>query len=487
MLTMKELYNQWSTENPYHFQQTLLKSFSGICNRFHFLCDLPYDSISQEMLDALYSTAPDKDTLDRMRYLIGRLDVYVQKQVHPSIRAKLSKEKAVWMILREPSALSNMAICDLVSTIASQPTSTFDQLAALYIMRENSNVAEATANYCRSTCLAMENICHRIPHEITDEEYQEAIDSLSEWRRPVARKLINVVKELANENKYATKVTDIDRLEYSLDISLSELHQLWLRTYNSEFTQNSLNTLNIAWNVIAPLSDTAYRDIRPPDIQLMIVSKPATTQYAVKRLYLKLDHFAYALDIVNRERARMLVVNDVIVQRRSIFSEADIENLKAHIGEPGVDVTLVLIYTGLRAGELAGIRKTDVNLALREMRGGNKSKWSINRLIPIHSVIYPIICKWMDNYNEFLIHYTNGTQARNRLIEENITMASSAFCKSVHIPHECRHTFYTRLEDAGVSSSCISQLVGHCPKGVGERVYTHITPQQLKNAVNRLS
>lgn len=76
MLTMKELYHQWSTENPYHFQQTLLKSFSGICNRFHFLCDLPCDSISQEMIDSLYSTAPDKDASDKMRYLIGRLDVY---------------------------------------------------------------------------------------------------------------------------------------------------------------------------------------------------------------------------------------------------------------------------------------------------------------------------------------------------------------------------------------------------------------------------
>ena len=52
-----------------------------------------------------------------------------------------------------------------------------------------------------------------------------------------------------------------------------------------------------------------------------------------------------------------------------------------------------------------------------------------------------------------------------------------------HTPHECRHTFRSKLDSAGANKKCIDLLMGHKSKDVGERVYTHKTIEELRQAI----
>ena len=52
-----------------------------------------------------------------------------------------------------------------------------------------------------------------------------------------------------------------------------------------------------------------------------------------------------------------------------------------------------------------------------------------------------------------------------------------------HTPHECRHTFRTRLDRAGANQKCCDLLMGHVSKDTGNRVYNHKTLDELKAAV----
>ena len=52
-----------------------------------------------------------------------------------------------------------------------------------------------------------------------------------------------------------------------------------------------------------------------------------------------------------------------------------------------------------------------------------------------------------------------------------------------HTPHECRHTFRSRLDSAGANKVCIDLMMGHKSTEVGERVYTHKTIEELANAL----
>ena len=56
-----------------------------------------------------------------------------------------------------------------------------------------------------------------------------------------------------------------------------------------------------------------------------------------------------------------------------------------------------------------------------------------------------------------------------------------------HTPHECRHTFRSRLDSAGANKKCIDMLMGHKSKEVGERVYTHKTLAELKYAIELIT
>ena len=55
-----------------------------------------------------------------------------------------------------------------------------------------------------------------------------------------------------------------------------------------------------------------------------------------------------------------------------------------------------------------------------------------------------------------------------------------------HTTHECRHTFRSKLDSAGANKVAIDRIMGHKSQDVGERIYTHKTIAELKQAIELL-
>ena len=70
---------------------------------------------------------------------------------------------------------------------------------------------------------------------------------------------------------------------------------------------------------------------------------------------------------------------------------------------PGVDLILILIYTGWRIGELLRMQTKDVDLSEWTMRGGSKTAAGKNRLVPINTRIRPLIAARYDASKKYLI------------------------------------------------------------------------------------
>lgn len=274
------------------------------------------------------------------------------------------------------------------------------------------------------------------------------------------------------------------------DATLSDIHKIWLQQCAPMLSDNSNHKFNTGWNVLKPLWNRTFRSIRMSEIQELLLRIPATTQRSTKELFIKLEKIAYSLDIIDKCRAHMLQRDEIILQPRIPLSEDDIANLWAHHGEWYVDITLVLYYTGFRANELAKLKKADVNLQRLEITGGSKTQFGVNRIIPIHFKIEPIIRKWLsEEPGQYLIPQESGERFSNRNIEHAVKMATAAYCSLPHIPHECRHTFYTTLQrNKKISDACVARLAGHNPKplSVDVRVYSRPTPEQLRAAISTL-
>jgi len=121
------------------------------------------------------------------------------------------------------------------------------------------------------------------------------------------------------------------------------------------------------------------------------------------------------------------------------------------------------------------------------MIGGLKTEVGIDRTIPIHHRIKPLIEKWLNNSNsEYLIHNTidKKLEYKNYLSRNwNDIMKTLEFN---HKPHDTRHTFTTRMDDAGANKVCRKLIIGHNIEDLTDKVYTHKTLERLIEAVELL-
>lgn len=155
-------------------------------------------------------------------------------------------------------------------------------------------------------------------------------------------------------------------------------------------------------------------------------------------------------------------------------------------------ILLCLLGLGLRVSELTGLEVTDIDLAvgtclIREGKGGK------DRLLPIHARLCDELRSWIANRTAgYLFPGRRGKRLSSRAVQllmrrlavrAGIVGAETA--RRVN-PHRCRHSFATRLLDAGANLLEVRDLLGHASINTTQ-IYTHTTAQRLKSAVDRLA
>jgi integrase len=163
------------------------------------------------------------------------------------------------------------------------------------------------------------------------------------------------------------------------------------------------------------------------------------------------------------------------------FTDEEVDLLWEHADEPWVDTILIFLYSGWRISELLGMKREDVDIKAGTMKGGVKTKSGIGRLVPIHSKILPFVQRYYNQSGKYLLTY-NGkkfTSSQYYAIWGEIMNRLGMN----HTPHECRHTFRSRLDSANANLACINRLMGHVSSDVGLQTYTHKTVQELRDAI----
>ena len=157
-----------------------------------------------------------------------------------------------------------------------------------------------------------------------------------------------------------------------------------------------------------------------------------------------------------------------------------------------IDTILILIYTGLRITELLEIEIDNVHIEEQYMRGGIKTEAGINRVIPLHKKIIPLIKKYYDHSKKIGCKYLIANSMGNQIQYSNYRrekwdkmMEQLEFNKD-HRPHDTRHTFATRMDRTPANKLCIKRIMGHASTDITNKVYTRKDIQDLIEAVNYL-
>ena len=282
---------------------------------------------------------------------------------------------------------------------------------------------------------------------------------------------------------------DVDKSK----ITFEELFILFNTKKAVKLGKSSRRALLYAYNHCKPLYSMKYKEVKAFHMQDCIdgCGFGYSTQGAIKNLLRHLDRFALELDIVTRCYSSLLTSSTIPDTNKTPFTDDEISTIWGFETFPWVDSLIVLLYTGFRISELLDLRICNVDLAQGTIQGGTKTRAGKDRIVPIHCKILPIIQDKVQCGGEYLFGNSN-LPSKNSNKKVSISMYYKHWNKIMkstnlnHTPHECRHTFRSRLDSHGANKRCIDLLMGHKSKDVGERVYTHKTIHQLRLAVDLL-
>lgn len=270
-------------------------------------------------------------------------------------------------------------------------------------------------------------------------------------------------------------------------LTLAELFDLWKEKKMPKLGKASQRTLKAAYNHCTKYANTPYKELKSFHMQETIdeCGKSYSTQGAIKTLWYHLDRFALEIDVINKCYSELLKAESVPETSKTRFTDEEIKRLWQYYRtgkEEWSDVPLILIYSGFRIKELLLMKVSDINLEEGTFKGGIKTKAGKNRIVPIHSLIRPLVEDRINQGNEYLI----ATRKEGAMTYNTINKKWKYMMGELNMdktPHECRHTFESLLDSAGANRKCIDLMMGHASKDVGNRIYNHKTIQELKDNI----
>ena len=274
---------------------------------------------------------------------------------------------------------------------------------------------------------------------------------------------------------------------YDIDLSkitMKELFNRWSKRDFPKISASSASSHKSALKHCEGLWNTPYKKIKAFQMQETIDNCGCgySTQGAIKNLWGQLDRYAMELDIITKMNSSLIHAAPIPPTSKLPFSEDEISKVWELSEEPDADTILILIYSGFRITELLTLRTDKINLEDWYFQGGIKTKAGKDRIVPVHPRIRKYVEARVKEGHEYLITGSNG----KKLSTSQYYMIWNHYMQKLnfsHTPHECRHTFRSRLDSAGANKVCIDLMMGHVSSNVGERVYTHKTIEELHNAL----
>lgn len=279
------------------------------------------------------------------------------------------------------------------------------------------------------------------------------------------------------------------------NITFAEVYEKWSKEHFEKVSSSSIERYRNAYRrYCKSLYKMRFKDIRVTHLQGVIdnCGMAHPTRASIKTLFNVLYTFAMKNDIVEKDYAQYVDVGKREGKsNRHPFTQEEIEKLFKHVTDIDyTDTVLIMIYTGLRIGELLDIKIENVHLDERYMIGGLKTEAGKDRTIPINKKIEPFIRKYYEKNKDktYLITNAFGRQMQysnyRREKWDNI-MEKMQFDK-IHRPHDARHTFASLMDTANANKLCIKRIMGHSSPDITDSVYTHKTTEELIQAIDLL-
>ena len=205
----------------------------------------------------------------------------------------------------------------------------------------------------------------------------------------------------------------------------------------------------------------------------------------IKSTMIQLFKYAIKNDIVKTNYAEHIEINEKVEKVGKVFTDQEIKALWDDVDNPTAQWILILIYTGMRIGELLAMTSDTMHLDESYMIGGSKSEAGIDRVIPLHDKILPMVVDRLGRAKNLM-----RDEKGRKLAYQKALKLFKEYMEDKgwdHLPHDTRKTAVSLMHSSGIPMEVVRIIVGHSAKGITEQVYLYKSPHELVEAINMIN
>lgn len=331
-------------------------------------------------------------------------------------------------------------------------------------------------------------------------------------------------KELDGKITEITKELNSGLAVWDNSMTFAELSEIWFEQYNpmaSERWKYSNGGL-IRKHLLPVLGSFKVKDLRQIHLQ-MIISKLAKQGYAthsmkqIQQVAVRIMTVAVNSDLIIRNPFLGVTVPSKEAEQRQPLTKEQIklvtDNWRGHkMGVAG----MIMLYAGLRKGELLALTWEDIDLDKRIIKVNKSLSCLRNRNtvkspktkagtrdVPIPTILFNVLCE-VKKPSGYFITRKNGEMmtemAYKRTWDSYLRFLNecaggrkgSGHRKPVWVidrftAHMMRHTYATMLFDANVDVKSAQKFLGHSDIEVTLNIYTHLSKFKEDQAIEALN
>ena len=267
--------------------------------------------------------------------------------------------------------------------------------------------------------------------------------------------------------------------------TFKQVYEAWKDEHFRDIGAKGIESYERAYDVFEPLHGRKFRELRTADYQIVIdkySDKSHSLLSKFKQLATQMSQWGIRQELITTNFASFIKLPENVKKEKEIFSEEDIQKLEAD-GSQAAKLTLMMVYTGMRIGELFGLRTENVHETY--VIGGEKTEAGRNRIIPIRSEGRKYFAEFKGRAKgELLISGYAGQKVIANFRKRDYYPLLERLGISKKTPHATRHTFASWAVANNIKPELLQKMLGHADYSTTANIYEHFDIDQLVNAID---
>ena len=267
--------------------------------------------------------------------------------------------------------------------------------------------------------------------------------------------------------------------------TFKEVYEAWKDEHFRDIGAKGTESYERAYDIFEPLHERKFRELRTADYQAVIdqySAKSYSTLSKFKQLVTQMSQWGIRQELITTNFASFVKLPENVKKEKEIFSADEIKKIEKD-GSQEARLVLMMIYTGMRIGELFGLRTENVHETY--VIGGEKTKAGRNRIIPIRSEGRKYFAEFKERAKgELLISGYEGQKVAANFRNRDYYPLLERLGIPKKTPHATRHTFASWAVANNIKPELLQKMLGHADYSTTANIYEHFDIDQLVEAID---